>query len=306
MSKPHGLMFHHFFNDQHIKGQGAISSEQFERIILEYKDRIINAEEWMQRSSNGTLREDMVCITFDDALLCQYDIAYPILKKYNITAFWFIYSSIFEGKIEELEFFRKFRMKEFQDIDGFYETFFQIASKSEFQEIIQEKMPNYDHRNWSKFPFYTENDTKFRYIRDSILGPENYKKLMYELIASFKIDPKEYCRDLWLRKEQVLELTEADHIIGLHSHTHPTSIGSMSPTEQRKEYEANYSILCELTKSKITCSSHPCNSYNDHTLNILDELGVVMAFRANMEDHLFSKFEYPREDHANIIKRLAL
>ena len=35
--RPHGLMFHHFYDEQHIKGQGAISQEDLIRIIEFYQ-----------------------------------------------------------------------------------------------------------------------------------------------------------------------------------------------------------------------------------------------------------------------------
>jgi hypothetical protein len=52
--------------------------------------------------------------------------------------------------------------------------------------------------------------------------------------------------------------------------------------------------------------SHPCNSYNDATLVILRELGIVLGFCSNMLRPIApSPLEYPREDHANLLKRLA-
>ena len=36
-------------------------------------------------------------VTFDDNLKCQYDIALPILDKYSLKAFWFIYTSPLDG-----------------------------------------------------------------------------------------------------------------------------------------------------------------------------------------------------------------
>ena len=36
-NKPYGIMFHHFYNGNHKKGQGAISSEEFEYMIVHHK-----------------------------------------------------------------------------------------------------------------------------------------------------------------------------------------------------------------------------------------------------------------------------
>ena len=63
-------------------------------------------------------------MTFDDSLKCQYDIAYPILQKENITAFFFIYSSIFDKKANLMEIFRDFSNKKFKKIKDFHDLFF--------------------------------------------------------------------------------------------------------------------------------------------------------------------------------------
>ena len=90
---PHGVMFHHFYNSDHPMGQGAISAQEFENIILYLGvDRFLSPEEWSKRAINGKLKQTDLCLTFDDALLCQYDIALPILKKFKLTAFCILIS----------------------------------------------------------------------------------------------------------------------------------------------------------------------------------------------------------------------
>ena len=42
-------MFHHFHNNEHTKGQGSISENDFEKIILHYKDNILSAEDWYKK-----------------------------------------------------------------------------------------------------------------------------------------------------------------------------------------------------------------------------------------------------------------
>ena len=53
---------------------------------------ILPADEWMARATSDRLDENDLCLTFDDALRCQYDVALPVLEKYGLTAFWFVYS----------------------------------------------------------------------------------------------------------------------------------------------------------------------------------------------------------------------
>ena len=51
--------------------------------------------------------------------------------------------------------------------------------------------------------------------------------------------------------------------------------------------------------------SHPCNSYSADTIGILRGMGIMLGFRANMEKiENMSMYEYPRQDHANLMKEL--
>ena len=80
--EPHGVMFHHFCEHRHTDSLGAITAERLEKIILSYSPgRILPALEWYERALVGKLEESDVCITFDDALRSQVEIALPILRK---------------------------------------------------------------------------------------------------------------------------------------------------------------------------------------------------------------------------------
>ena len=124
---PHGLMFHHFHDEgDHIQSQGSISADEFEKIISLYQKNfnVLSAEDWYEKAVNGTLGGKDVCITLDDGLKCQYEIALPILRKLNLKAFWFIYTSpAAEGKSLKTELYRYFRFKNFKDVEEFYEAF---------------------------------------------------------------------------------------------------------------------------------------------------------------------------------------
>ncbi|MBT2282005.1 hypothetical protein J7E78_00325 [Paenibacillus polymyxa] len=188
--KAHGIMFHHFHNDRHIKGQGSISNEQLEKMI-EYIGRknILSADEWYERAVNNKLKETDLCITLDDGLKCQFDVAYPVFKYYGITAFWFVYSSPFQGELEWLEVYRYFRFSNFEDIDDFYNEFFSYLKLTDYKHEILKEMENFiPSQHLSDFPFYTDNDRTFRYIRDEVLGPERYHHVMKLMLRDYKVD----------------------------------------------------------------------------------------------------------------------
>ncbi len=304
----HGIMFHHFHDDtKHIKGQGSISAEQFEQMIryLQTDKVILSADEWMYKALRGNLKENETCLTFDDNLLCQFEVAFPVLKKHGLKAFWFVYTSPFEGVIEKLEVYRYFRFAYFQNVEDFYLSFFRVIQLSEFGQEVKRALEDFHPSSYLKdFPFYTDEDRKFRFVRDKVLQPERYNLIMDLMLSEYKVDLDSIKNKLWMTEGNVKTLFHEGHKIGLHTHTHPTSLSSLIKTEQLKEYQKNHQMLSKILGEAPDCMSHPCNSYNQETIELLDQLDIKLGFRANMKANLYSAFEYPREDHANILKKM--
>ena len=181
----HGIMFHHFHDSKrYLMGQGSIDRNQFKKIInFIGRKNIINASEFIERYKNKKLKKNHVCITFDDSLKCQIDIALPVLEDYKIKAFFFVYSSIFYKNKELLEIYRFFRHNYYPSINKFYEEFFNSLPKNKKQKLnnffnLKKKIIN---KKLKRYKFYSEEDVKFRLVRDYFLSQEVYKKTMKKL-----------------------------------------------------------------------------------------------------------------------------
>jgi len=298
---PHGIMFHHFHKKGITPGgQGSMTDEQFDNIIifLKRKFNLLTARSWLEKALNHGVEKGDICLTFDDNLLCQYEIAVPVLKSYDLTGFWFVYSSPLIGKLEKLELYRYFRCVMFEDITAFYKEFFSYAYKH-FHQKIDSVMKNFDPNVYLRaFPFYSVEDKRFRYIRDEILGEKNYNLLMDKMIQNSQVNLSDISKKIWFGREIIGSLYKSGHIIGLHSHTHPTRIGLLSYTKQYKEYKTNLNILTDITGDKICVAAHPTNSYNEMTFKVFERLGILIGFRSNMEEGFISRYEFPRLDHA--------
>lgn len=301
----HGLMFHHFHDDQHPKGQGAIDRTRFERILDAYGERILSANEWLARSKDGTLASDSVCLTFDDALKCQIDVALPVLSERGLTAFWFVYSSVFEGNVEPLEIFRYFRTVAFKDFDHFCDAFMD-AARAGFGSSLSNGLEGVElERYLSEFPFYSRNDRLYRFVRDRILTTEEYDAVLRSMMETAGFDQIAAKSNLWMTDTDLRNLTTNEHVVGLHSYTHPIRIEALEPETQRHEYDRNYQHIARVAGVRPRAMSHPCNSYNSDTIAILDSLGIQIGFCSNMSrGPAKSRLEIPREDHANIMAAL--
>ena len=311
----HGIMFHHFHdNKTHTKGQGSIDKNDLYKMInFIGRNNILDADIFFEKLKNNKLKNNEVCFTFDDAIKCQIDIALPVLEEFKIKSFFFVYSSIFEGKPDNLEVFRYFRMNFFESVDEFYQNFYKILDKdlksffSKFDDKIKETK--------KKFPFYSIEDIKFRLVRDYLLSKEKYEKSMFLLFKEKKFNPKDFFQKIFFHKSDLQTLDNLGHSIGLHSHSHPMLLEKLNYDEQKSEYETCLSIISGLlnkSKKEIKCMSHPCGSYNHNTLDILKELGIELGFRQimtadskkNTKKINNSFLEIARQDHANIYKRI--
>ena len=126
----HGLMFHHLHDKKnHKKSQGSITANQFEKILKVIKIQNIVNPISLKNSKKKILKTNKVCITFDDCLKSQIDIALPVLEKYKIKAFFFIYSNAIFGEINFHEIFRYFRQKYYKNFSKFYKDFYKEVLK---------------------------------------------------------------------------------------------------------------------------------------------------------------------------------
>ena len=301
--RAHGIMFHHLHGGIHPRVQGSISPDEL-AAQLEFlgPERILAPEEWAERAGRGQLEPRHLCLTFDDTLRCQYDLARPVLESYGLRGFWFVYTSVLTGELERLELYRWFRTVHYDSVEAFYAAFEEALSDS--GEPLRAKLADFEPRKYlAEFSFYTDADRRFRFIRDEWLGPARYVEVMEAMLESAQVDLDAVARTLWMDAEQLRALRDAGHVVGLHSHTHPTRLARLSIERQRDEYERNAEVLGSILGQEPWSMSHPCNSYGRETLTLLEALGIRMGFRANLEPHE-GALELPREDHARILARM--
>lgn len=301
---PFGVMFHHFYSEKHPRGQGAISSTEFEQMInwLEEKFTILSPDDFINGFERKALKSGQICLTFDDSLLCQFDVALPVLESKNLSGFFNVYSSAFSGNPDPLEIFRYFRTVAFETMEDFYSIFFEHLNDSIPESYKEGTIAFQDQVNYlENFPFYTSEDRKFRFFRDRILGKDAYNSHMQDLIEIYKFDVSSIPERVFMSTQQLMSLRNSGHKIGLHSDTHPTEIAALSSSAQKLEYSTNSNFLLSKVGIKAESMAHPCGSYNLDTIDILRDLEVRIGFGSSMNANKWgSEFEIPREDHMTI------
>ena len=234
-----------------------------------------------------------------------------------------------------LEIDRYFRNNCYIDNNKFYLDFFSLLEKK-----YQKKINIFLKKSKNKFlfikknyKFYSDIDIKFRLVRDEFLSRETYTKIILNLMKSKKhnykscrtikkcsICSRSFClfypnnktkhrfnrasSKLLMSKKDLIMLKKNNHIIGLHSHTHPTNIDKLSYKDQLNEYFFNKKKLEKITKKTIFTASYPNGKYNKDSLKIFENLKINYSFISNMKvnkNSKFNNFAIPRQDHTNII-----
>tara|TARA_X000001036_G_scaffold316347_1_gene294747 strand:- start:750 stop:1721 length:972 start_codon:yes stop_codon:yes gene_type:complete len=311
----HGIMFHHFHDDEiHTNGQGSIDKDDFYKMInFIGRNNILDADIFFEKFRQNKLKDNQVCLTFDDAIKCQFDIALPVLEELKIKCFFFVYTSMFEKKPDNLEFFRYFRMNYFNNIDEFYNNFYKFLDKD--LKSIFEKYSNKIKEEKIKFPHYSIEDIKFRLVRNNFLTKSEYEETMFLMFKEKQFNHYDFSKKLFFQKNDLKTLSNLGHLVGLHSHNHPTLLENLNYDEQKNEYKkclSSISSILDKSQNEIKYMSHPCGSYNKDTLHVLKELGIELGFKhlmtiepeKGMKKVNNSSLEIARQDHAYIYRRM--
>ncbi|MBI9033201.1 MAG: polysaccharide deacetylase family protein [Bacteroidales bacterium] len=299
-----GLMFHHLHDDQTPENeviQGSVHLEVLDDIIRDVKKKysLLNADEFAYRANQNKLKSDEICLTFDDSLKSQYSIARQILNNYNLNAFYFVYTGIYSDKLPLLEIYRLFRNKYFESFDEYYNKFialFREQTQTDWVGLLKSYPENY----LEQFPFYSRNEKIFRYIRDVVLKDEEYIRINNLLIEEYTTI-YDLAKNLWFTEEEIKNLHDDGHQIGLHSTNHQTNLGELSDQVQQEEYFNNKSFLENIIGRNITSIGYPSGSYNRYTLELMKQIGVEVGFLSYEVEKCQSKMEIPRIDCTNYL-----
>ena len=305
-----GIMFHHFHDNlKHPNGQGSINVKQLTKIInFLGKKNILDPEDALEHIRSRKQNQKF-CLTFDDGLKCQFDLALKVLKKFNLKGIFFIFSSILTSSPDLLEVYRHFRNTKYKNVSEFYLHFFKVIYKNNQNKIdlFLNKNKKFIRKIKKESPYYSLNDIKFRILRDKFLGKFGYENVMLKLFKLKNYNFKKYSKILYMNKKDIKKLEREGHMIGLHSHNHSSNILSLNLKNQILEFKKNKKLLSKCLKKKIKVASYPFGNFNKNTIKALKQNNIEFAFKKNLvlsKIRNYSNFQIPRENHITILKKI--
>jgi peptidoglycan/xylan/chitin deacetylase (PgdA/CDA1 family) len=284
---PAGIRLRYFTDENHPAPADALTADDLRRLIR--RERILPAHEWLRKAMTGALRPLETCLTFDGGLRCQRDIAMPVLREFELTAFWFVCSSPLQGNIEHREIDELFIATCFPSPHHFFHAFFDRLETSPHFAMVNMLL--------EESASAVDLAARFQFVRDRILCPADYRDVMDTMIKECEFDVAAAAENLWLRDSDILDLHRQSHVIGLHAHSGWPGVGHLHEDAQREEYFQNYHHLHLLVNERPITMSHPGGRFNHTTLQILRELEIAIGFSVDA-DRSAGPLAWPRRDVA--------
>lgn len=284
----------HYVNDSNFQ-YFHFDCNDFENVInklIEKKLNILSFTEFKNKITNNEPIDNSILLTFDDGTIDHYKKVYPILKKYNISALFFLCSNILNNVILDVNLIHQLIAN--SNFDDLYNS---------FEKLLKENDVNINATNMLINTEY--DDARMLYFKQMlqfILPKEVKDNILISLAKQHNISLK--FNDYYMNLKQIQEMKLNGMEFGFHTVNHKR-LEKLSYDEQEYEILKNYQEL--LNQGIINDDapfSYPFGSCNSDTLKILKKNNIKYAFTINSQrfDYGCDLLNIPRYD-CNVLKR---
>jgi len=266
--RPHGLYcfnFHRIGDSNKTPFDPCVFScdvEDFEKHItfINKHFKIVSTQDVCQLVGAKTpINEHLALITFDDGYIDNYQLAYPILKRKNIPAIFFITTSLTDTQTipwwDEIAWHAKQMPNTNLSLTGWPNSIMigESLSRNDIRQILY-------------------------YVKTSKL---KVKQQLDELRAISKHEYKKECQTrLFMNWSELNEMQKNGMEIGAHSHSHEIFA---KLNEEELQYELSHSkrLLEDNLNMKVTALSYPVGNVDTYHKRMFSEIsrqGYKLAF----------------------------
>lgn len=252
------LIFHRVLEkpDYMRPGEVDISEFSWQMEMLSKYFNVFPLDEALQKLQTGKLPSRAVCITFDDGYADNYDNALPILKRFNLSATFFIASGFLNGgrmwNDTVIEAVRNCRQTQL-DLNEIGLGLFNVADQEKKQQSAMQIIQKIKHLDPSIRAAHTA------FIAAQSQGLPN---------------------DLMMTSEQVVKLQENGMEIGGHTISHPI-LAKLDDNMAWIEIIENKTFLENLLKRPIRFFAYPNGKpnqdYNLQQIPLISKAGFQAA-----------------------------
>ncbi len=227
------------------------------------------------------LPEKSCLITFDDAVISQYDIALPILEELSVPAVIFVPTAHFSGnsyRVNKIHYLLSQLDPKvlLTDVENVHHEIF--GQYPDWEKIGIEKISN-----WYRYDVL--DVAKFKYLLNHVMKSNTANKIISKVFEkNYPKTEEEFCKKTFMGKDHIEKLKSHKLIsLGLHTHSHE-SIPNSTKEEVSKDLHKNYNYLKnDLEVEKINGISYPYGLITKETFEkqiekSVNELGLTYGF----------------------------
>jgi len=266
--------------------------------FLENEYGFLKRDEWENYTLGVKSEEskDKVVLTFDDAMICNYQYVIPELKSRGIWALFYI--PIKPYKDNEMLDVHKIHL-----LCGAFDgklLLNYLRSIISPQMLIDKEIDYFRDSPYSKQNNYV-GVSEFKRILNYFVDYK-YKKYLIDKVAlnfDYIFDPDSF----YIKPKNIIDMHNTGNIIGAHTVNHPV-MSKLSYEEQLVEIDDSFSFLESINCIAHKTYCHPYGgfkSFNKDTIKILNEKKVRYSFNvesrdASYNDILKNKHYLPRHN----------
>ncbi len=233
--------------------------------LLQKQYSIISLRELVSRLQESRILPLNVCaLTFDDGYKDHYQNVFPILKKLEIPATFFVIGACIAGS------------GRVRWLDKYYYILDHALLK--YHDIELENILSYIYYKFNK-----KDENKFtpNLLKNFIRGSLNKDKIINYLarILQVKIDSKKINQSLYLSRDNILEMMNYGMDFGAHSMTHP-DLSKLNFRQAQYEIMQSGDIIREITRQRKIAFAYPFGgpkTYNKKIMKILRSNNFLCA-----------------------------
>tara|TARA_A100001037_G_scaffold199021_1_gene178057 strand:- start:2727 stop:3674 length:948 start_codon:yes stop_codon:yes gene_type:complete len=247
---------------------GFVSQKEFTQIIMKQKP-ITN--------------HGQIVLTFDDGFLDHYQYVYPELLNRGLWGIFYVPTGpYYSNKILDVH-----RIQLLCAIVPGKDLLSQTLSLVSEDMLDEWKVKEFKTNGTRGFRYHKRNEItlegimEVKLILNYYIKPQHKESIIDHLCSIFdvKFDASNY----YLNSDQIKEMSQNGMVFGSHTVNHNV-MSTLSRSEQTTEIQESFEYLNQYINQEYKTYCHPYgrpNSFDQHTLDILDKNNVHFSFSVN-------------------------
>ncbi len=263
---------------------------------FESKYSFLTRDEWDKYISGNEniISNKKIVLTFDDAMLCNYEYVLPELEKRGIWGLFYIPTLPYQRK-EMLDVHKIHLLCGAFDGKILLNYLQKIVSPN---MLTDKKINSFRNNTYSKQNNY-EGISEFKRILNYYVD-YNYRSYLIDKVA-FKFNYQFDADAFYISPKNIIKMHKCGNIIGAHTVHHPV-MSKLNYEDQKLEIENSFAFLDSLNCISHKTYCHPYggfHSFNENTIKLLNEYNVQYSFNVesrnlNNKDIVNNKHNLPR------------